>query len=215
MAQLLPFDRGARMSAGRDATPQETGPASSGDAEWSQWMRQAQAGDRATYQRLLQALVPYLTAIARRHFGAADGVEDAVQDVLMIVHRVRHTYEPERPFKPWLATIANRHCIDLMRRARRRQQQEAVDPTVLDTHADDAPVPEDALQRERASENFRRTVASLPQRQRTAVELLKLQELSLREASEASGLSIPALKVGVHRAVKSLRRKLGVENDND
>lgn len=203
------------MSAGQDATAQETESASAGDAQWSQWMRQAQAGDRATYQRLLQALVPYLSAIARRHFGAADGVEDAVQDVLMIVHRVRHTYEPERPFKPWLATIANRHCIDLMRRARRSRQQEAVDPTLLDAHPDDAPKPDDALQHLQASEGFRRTVASLPQRQRTAIELLKLQELSLREASQASGLSIPALKVSVHRAVKSLRRKLGGENDHD
>lgn len=177
------------------------------DAQWSQWMRQAQAGDRATYQRLLQSIVPYLSAIARRHFGPYDGIEDAVQDVLLIVHRVRHTYEPERPFKPWLATIASRHCIDMAQRARRRRTREGADPALLDAQPDGEPTPQEALERMQSDRAFRDTVAALPARQRTAVELVKLRGLSLQEASDASGLSIASLKVAVHRAVHSLRRQ--------
>jgi RNA polymerase sigma-70 factor (ECF subfamily) len=48
----------------------------------------------------------------------------------------------------------------------------------------------------------------LPPGQRQAVELLKLRELSLKEASALTGMSIGALKVATHRAIASLRRTL-------
>ena len=53
---------------------------------------------------------------------------------------------------------------------------------------------------------------ALPPGQRQAVELLKLQEMSLKEASSVSGLSVAALKVATHRAVKTLR---GLLRDNE
>jgi RNA polymerase sigma-70 factor (ECF subfamily) len=54
-------------------------------------------------------------------------------------------------------------------------------------------------------EEVRQAVKGLPASQRTAIELLKLRELSLREAADLSGMSISALKVATHRAIKSLR----------
>lgn len=211
MARILPFDREADRPAGEPVPGDEAGQAATGDSlEWAHWMRLAQAGDRATYQRLLQAIVPYIAAIAHRHLEAADLVDDAVQDVLLIVHRVRHTFEPERPFKPWLATIARRHCIDLARRRQRRMRREIADDVLLEMHAGDGS-PEQAMQRRQDAAGLRRAVSGLPHRQREAVGLLKLEELSLREASDRSGQSVPALKVGVHRALKSLRRRLDDE----
>jgi RNA polymerase sigma-70 factor (ECF subfamily) len=54
-------------------------------------------------------------------------------------------------------------------------------------------------------------VAALPQAQRTALGLAKLEDLPLAEASTRSGMSVGALKVATHRAVKALRKRLGVE----
>jgi RNA polymerase sigma-70 factor (ECF subfamily) len=54
---------------------------------------------------------------------------------------------------------------------------------------------------------------TLPASQRRAIELLKLQEMSLKEASAATGTSVTALKVATHRAIVSLRRILGVSGD--
>jgi RNA polymerase sigma-70 factor (ECF subfamily) len=59
-----------------------------------------------------------------------------------------------------------------------------------------------------SGEGLRRAVIRLPARQRTAIELVKLRELSLKEAAGVSGMSLAALRVAVHRAVKSLRRIL-------
>ena len=186
----------------------------SGDADWSRWMRQAQAGDGVAYQRLLQAVVPYLATIARGLLARPDAVDDAIQDILLIVHGVRHTYEPDRPFKPWLATIARRHCIDLERRRMRRARHEGGDAALLDAQPSGDPTPEDLLQREQSRREVREAVEALPPRQRTALELMKLRELSAREASTQSGLSVAALKVAAHRAVRSLGGRLKDERDD-
>jgi RNA polymerase sigma-70 factor, ECF subfamily len=50
---------------------------------------------------------------------------------------------------------------------------------------------------------------ALSTRQRQAITLLKLQERSLKEAAEQSGMSIASLKVSAHRGIKALRRLLG------
>jgi RNA polymerase sigma-70 factor (ECF subfamily) len=61
----------------------------------------------------------------------------------------------------------------------------------------------------RAAEQIEPLLAALPERQRQALEATKLRGLSLAQAAEESGQSVAALKVNVHRAVKSLRRLLG------
>jgi RNA polymerase sigma-70 factor (ECF subfamily) len=62
---------------------------------------------------------------------------------------------------------------------------------------------------------LRQAIDSLPQSQRQAITLLKLKEMSLKEAEAASGISIAALKVATHRGVKSLRKILGDRSVRD
>jgi RNA polymerase sigma-70 factor, ECF subfamily len=91
-----------------------------GGRDWSKLMARAQDGDRQAYRTLLQDLAPYLRSIAGRCFKQSSDVEDAVQDVLLTIHVVRHAYDPSRPFGPWLKAIANRRIIDRLRHAKRR-----------------------------------------------------------------------------------------------
>src|ERR1700739_3811980 len=86
------------------------------DGEWRRLMAAAQPGDRAAYERLLRDILPFIRAIVARQHRTRDRVEDAVQDVLLTLHRVRHTYDPSRPFTHWLATLAKRRAIDARRR---------------------------------------------------------------------------------------------------
>lgn len=64
--------------------------------------------------------------------------------------------------------------------------------------------PHDGLSQYGDNEQLRRAIQLLPVGQRKAVELLKLRELSLKEAAAATGMSIGALKVAVHRAIRIL-----------
>lgn len=176
-------------------------------AEWSALMSRAQDGDQAAYERLLRDIVPFIRSVVAGQQQTPDRIDEVVQDVLITVHRVRHTYDPARPFKPWLAAIARRRSIDRLRRRRRTESVEVHDPHAYETFADAKA--NNLAEAHGVDRNVRSAIAALPAQQREAVELLKMRELSLAEASELSGRSIAALKVNVHRAIKSLRKQLG------
>ncbi len=183
------------------------------DQGWVQLMVAAQAGDRAAYELLLRSVTPFIRALARRHCRNPADVEELVQDSLLTLHRVRHTYDPRRPFSPWLAAIASRRSIDGLRRRLRQTRYEVTDSTaqetfVQETFAQETFVDSQAnndLEQLRAAEEVRDLVRLLPARQREALEAVKLKEMSLAEASVATGQSIGALKVNTHRAIKALR----------
>ena len=99
------------------------------DAQLAGLMTRAQDGDGAAYERLLRACLPRIAAIARGEGLRGAAVDDAVQETLLTLHRARHTYDPSRPFLPWLRAIARRRAVDGLRRDGRRQRQEVQDPS--------------------------------------------------------------------------------------
>ncbi len=168
-------------------------------------MARAQAGDREAYRLLLTDLLPYLRSLASRRFAGAAEIDDAVQDVLLSLHAIRHTYDPARPFLPWLLVIAQRRFVDRMRRRSRGAGREVP----LDGEHETIAAPEaNSLIEEWSGVALQAAIDALPAGQRQAIQLLKLKEMSLKEAALATGMSVAALKVASHRAVKRLRELL-------
>ncbi len=142
----------------------------------------------------------------RRH-GAGQGgteaaIDDVVQETLLTVHRARATYDPARPFLPWLRAIAQRRAIDALRRTGRRPR-EVHDPLAYEAGVDDGPLPGHALAVVERDRILGAAVARLPEGQRQAIEHIALRELSLDEASASTGRTKGALKVNFHRALKT------------
>jgi RNA polymerase sigma-70 factor (ECF subfamily) len=164
------------------------------------------AGDSAAYRDFLASCLPFIRAVARSRSWSPDMAEDVVQDALLTVHRVRHTYEPGRPVEPWLAAIVSRRAVDAMRRRGRQDKNEVHDSAAFETFADPEAKSSDAGD---AADTLARMMAELTPKQREALDLVKLREMSLAEASAASGQSIPSLKVNIHRAIRKLRLGLG------
>ncbi|MFC3000593.1 RNA polymerase sigma factor [Falsiroseomonas tokyonensis] len=181
------------------------------EERWGGLLAAAQAGDSRAYDTLLREVTPRLRQLARARIRDAAEVEDAVQDALMTIHALRHTYDPTRPFGPWMTTIATRRAIDRLRRRGRGAGRESDLDDLPEGAAAVAPVAEERI----AARNLRDAVAELPESQRTALRLAKLEDLSLAEASARSGLSVGALKVATHRAMRSLRRRFGVEEGDE
>jgi RNA polymerase sigma-70 factor, ECF subfamily len=180
-----------------------------GERDWSQLMARAQDGDRGAYRALLEDITPYLRALATRCFRDGGDIEDAVQDVLLTVHAVRHAYDPGRPFGPWLVAIANRRIIDRLRRqmrARSREIELTAEHETFSPHQ--ANLQSDFGGTSADEAVLHAAIEQLPPDQRQAIRLLKLKEMSLKEAALASGKSVSALKVATHRAIKSLRKLL-------
>lgn len=185
-----------------------SGPRASGrarDVDWSTLMARAQGGDGDAYHRLLTEITPYLRSLAARHHRAPTDVEDAVQDILLTIHAVREIYDPARPFKPWLLAIARRRIVD---RLRRQGRSSAHETELAEEHDHIAAIDTGALEARSDGRALRAAVALLPPGQRAAVTLLKIEEMSLKEASAKSGMTVIALKVATHRALKTLRKLL-------
>ena len=127
-----------------------------------------------------------------------------MQEALLAIHRVRHTYDPQRPILPWVAAITSARAIDALRQRGRR-------PEVQD---------DDALLRQAADVGDESVVydeltgylGALPSRQREMVESVHLREQSLAQTAAASHLSVSAVKSLLHRAMLNLR-KYGRGND--
>ena len=170
-------------------------------AEWGGLMARAQSGDSEAYRQLLDGISPFLRGLARRALREAADVEDAVQDILLTVHAARRTYDPARPFRPWLIGIARHRLIDRLR-ARGRVLSREISLGSEHEAIENAASPDLAIDHR----TLRQGLAALPDGQRQAVMLLRLQEMSLAEAANQSGQSVGALKVAMHRALKSLRR---------
>lgn len=176
------------------------------EERWRALMQAAQDGDNAAYARLLSELLPMLRGFVRKKWNSQQDVEDIVQDILMSLHRFRHTYDPGRPFLPWLMTICARRIADAARQRSALAANETTVEVMPETFAGDEA--KDAHETCEYQEAVRTALAVLPERQRRAIELMKLQGLSLLEASARTGMSVAALKVTVHRAVKAMRQAL-------
>ncbi len=160
------------------------------DRRLANMMQGAQSGDAEAYVQLLEEIAPRIRRIVRAHwrFAGTEDVEDIVQDALLSMHAVRATYDPQRPFMPWLLAIIRNRLADGARRYARRESQEIHiedwNVTFLDNHANsttDSYGNIDAL---------RHAIQTLPAGQRKAIEMLKLREMSLKEASVACGVSV-------------------------
>ena len=158
-------------------------------------MAAAQAGDAPAYRRLLDALRPWLQRYFARRLPPA-AVDDAVQETMMAIHTKRHTYDPARPFGPWLAGVARYKWIDRLRHAARTAADEL--PETLST-----PDHESAVTSALA---LRGLMATLKAPQAEAIRLVKLEGLSIEEAAAQTGQSPSLVKVNIHRGLARLAR---------
>ncbi len=156
------------------------------------------AGDSAAYTALLRRLAEALRAYFRRRlFRQAHEAEDLVQDVLMAIHAKRATFDPSQRLTVWVYAIAHYKLIDYLRRARRRGVAVPIDDeTELFAEAGDGA----------ASADVETLLQHLPEKQRQTIRLVKLEELSVREAAAKAGISESDVKVSVHRGMKKLSK---------
>ena len=168
------------------------------EAELAPLWRRAQAGDEAAYREALEAIAARLRGyFARRLLSAPQDVEDLLQETLLALHLRRGTHDAALPVSNWVYAIARHKLVDLWRRRGRR---EALHQPVDDTAGLQAPMHEELP----ARRDLEALLGALPEAQRLAITLIKIEGLSLAEASQRSGASVSALKVRVHRGLRRL-----------
>jgi RNA polymerase sigma factor (sigma-70 family) len=178
------------------AAPAPAPSAAPADDQWGRLMAAALEGNGGAYSRLLNEIRPWLYRFYARRLplGMAD---DATQETLMAVHQKRHTYEPGRPFRPWLGAIARYKWIDRLRSMSRNPtvsiDEELFEPSV-DSHESSvtSAIVLDEL------------LARLKPAQTSVIRLVKIKGFSIEEAAAMTGQSESLVKVNIHRGLAKL-----------
>jgi RNA polymerase sigma-70 factor (ECF subfamily) len=160
-------------------------------------------GDALAYRRFLQATATHLRAFLRRRLSRwPDEVEDLVQESLLAIHNQRLSYDTGVPLTAWVYAIARYKLIDWLRRhARRDSLHEPLD----DVHEGESALFSSADQSAgEARRDLARLLGTLPDKQRDAIIHTKLDGLSVRETAGQMRMSEAAVKVSVHRGLKTL-----------
>ncbi len=161
-------------------------------AHWSALMARGRAGDRRAYDALLREARAWLGRYFQRRLPPAH-VEDAVQETLIALHNRRDDFDCAQPLRPWLAAIARFKWVDRLRLIERERV-----PAALDSHV--ASHETDVV----SCHAIRGLLGQLRPAQAEAIRLVKIDGLSIVEASQVSGQSQSLVKVNVHRGLKRL-----------
>ena len=164
------------------------------------WMLAGLDGDQRCQAALLRASRPILAGFFGRRLGGNSAeVEDLVQEVLIVVHERRASYDRSRPFTPWLFAIARHKLIDHFRRSRRFEPIGHLEEILADEGFE-------------SSCDARIDVAvlldTLPPKQARAIRDTRLLELSVAEAATSAGIGESDVKVSVHRGIKALHARI-------
>lgn len=171
------------------------------EAELKAQMLAGMAGDAAAHRALLATVARHLRAFYRARMRAnPDDAEDLVQETLIAIHTRRDSYDPAYPVTAWIYAIARYRLIDHWRRHKRRGGDHIPidDAPELFTAAGDEATD--------AKRDVMRLLDMLPQKQRDAIRLVKLEGVSVRDAAERTGLSESDVKVSAHRGLKTLMK---------
>jgi len=163
------------------------------EATLARLMALSQAGDRQAYAALLAACQRWLRGYYSRRI-APGQLDDLVQETLIALHNKRASWDPARPFLPWLAAIARYRWVDHLRRLYRLDAGE-LHEELIGSDAEPAIAARISLER---------LLALLPEGQQQAIALVKIEGLSIVEAAEKTGQSESLVKVNIHRGLKKL-----------
>lgn len=176
------------------------------DRELSRLMGRSQVGDGAAYEVVLNETAVMLKRYLYRRVADEGAREDVLQEILLSVHKARHTFDPNLSYKTWLFSIARFRLIDYYRKSNRQRSREISQDSFEDffTQEEGAERETDRLD----PEVLLKALDALPPAQKEAVDRLKYREQSVREAAEAMGRTESSVKVLAHRGYKALRKVL-------
>jgi len=166
-------------------------------------MRQSLDGDQRAYAELLRETSRFLRPFLAKRLSFTNEVDDLLQEILLSIHKARHTYDGNRPYKPWAYAIAKFRLQDYLRAHYADQLHHAEDYDELEESLQE-PVTETDF----SYESISGEVQKLPEKQAIILQLMHQDGYTAKEVAEKLGMNESAVKVAAHRAYKVLRSKL-------
>ena len=166
-------------------------------------MRRSLAGDKQAYAALLQETARLLRPFLARRLNFGSEVDDLLQEILLSLHKARHTYDGNRPYLPWVYAIAKFRLQDHLRAHYADHLRQAVELSEVEND-----LPEAVTKTGLTYESISGEVQKLPPKQAAIVQMMHEEGYTAKEVAERIGMKESAVKVAAHRAYKLLRKKL-------
>jgi RNA polymerase sigma-70 factor (ECF subfamily) len=172
--------------------------------EESTWIQQAREGNQNAFGRLVVAYQTPVYNLAYRMLGNKAEAEDAAQEAFLRAYTHLRSYDPNRPFRSWLLSIASHYCIDRLRR-RRITWLPLEDEFAESYHmTSKSPNPEIVATQREQEEQVQDLLGTLSPTDRAAITLLYWYDCSYEEIAEMLNLTASAVKSRLHRARRTL-----------
>jgi RNA polymerase sigma-70 factor (ECF subfamily) len=172
-------------------------------ANLEELMRRTLKGEKAAYAELLRESGRLLRPFLARRLSFECEVDDLLQEVLISIHKARHTYDGKRPYRPWMFAIAKFRLQDYLRVHYADHLRHAEDIADLENY-----LPEDVTEAIISYESISGEVLKLPEKQATILQLMHQEGYTSKEVAAKLGMTESAVKVAAFRAYKVLRQKL-------
>ena len=181
-------------------------------------MQQALAGDKLAYTDVLHETARFIRPFLTKRVRHASEVDDLLQDILLSIHKARHTYDGERPYKPWAFAIAKFRLLDYLRAHYADQLHSAIELSEVENYvpgkvSGDTPLGNvtlgDVTESPFTYESIREEIQLLPEKQATILQMMHQEGYTAKEVAAKIGMKESAVKVAAHRAYKVLRKRLG------
>ncbi len=168
-------------------------------------VQRIQRGDQSAFEELYARYRHPMTRLVSNIVREPESVPDLVQEIFTRVYFAMNTLTPGLPFRPWLYRVATNHCVDFLRK--RKRQPNWVSTTGEDGEENEWLLPAsggNVLQQLVSRELAHKLLAELKPRDRMLLVMKEIQELTLEEIGQATGMGESAVKVALFRARKRM-----------
>lgn len=166
-------------------------------------MKRSLGGDQRAYAVLLQETARFLRPFLAKRLNPDSEVDDLLQEILISIHKARHTYDGERLYKPWAYAIAKFRLQDHLRAHYADHLRQAVELSEVE---DDLQEP--VTKSDISYESISGEIEKLPPKQAAILQMMHQEGYTAKEVAEKIGMNESAVKVAAHRAYKILRKIL-------
>lgn len=160
-------------------------------------------GDKRAYAELLRETARFLKPFLAKRLNFGSEVDDVLQEILISIHKARHTYDGMRPYKPWVYAIAKFRLQDYLRTHYADHLRHAVELSEVEND-----LQENVTETGISYESISGEVEKLPPKQAAILQMMHQEGYTAKEVAEKIGMKESAVKVAAHRAYKILRKVL-------
>ena len=173
-------------------------------------LQQYMQGDETAFREIVNRYRNSLYAFLKQFLNQSDLVEDVFQETFLQLYTSRKSFDPSRPLRPWLFTIAANKAKDALRKAQRTsavaigtisETQEMSFDEMVNTLSSDATVPYDEVERSETAAQVGEVIANMPENLREILILAYFNRFSYKQMADVLSIPIGTVKSRLHTAV--------------